>query len=314
MNIRLYFAETPKDWLTTDAVTLVFNQLFTKLQQTYKDYNITKKCSNIHSYENGITHNHFPNRKFGFYQCIVENVDNGKYTLINYFDTITSLHENNGWDLHNLVDTITTPGTHLNNMTYEDSYIKYKPASYIYHSTGQTDRLVNAESKPKTIQHLQFRGKTYLFRQYLENDSRFDIITTNDGVSGIGNEEFLDEVASQRISLCLNGTAEITYRDIESFALYTPVLRPILNCKFFNPLKPDYHYIGVDLTDIKYKWGLDYYRCKADKIYERYQEVKDDNDYLDFVSRNARKWFLNNGTVEANTEILHSQLDLKKLL
>ena len=186
MNIRLYFAETPKDWLTTDAVTLVFNQLFTKLQQTYKDYNITKKCSNIHSYENGITHNHFPNRKFGFYQCIVENIDNGKYTLINY----------------------------------EDSYIKYKPASYIYHSTGQTDRLVNAESKPKTIQHLQFRGKTYLFRQYLENDSRFDIITTNDGVSGIGNEEFLDEVASQRISLCLNGTAEITYRDIESFASY----------------------------------------------------------------------------------------------
>lgn len=314
MNIKLYFATSPEHWLTNDAVTDVFKQLFSKLQVNYPQHTFTKKCSNQHSYENGITHNHFPTRKFGFYQCIVENTDNGKYILLNYFDTLTSLHENNGWDLHNLVEIITTPGVHLNNMTFEDSRMDYTPSTYIYHSTGQTDRLMSAKPQPKTIKHLSFRGKTYLFRKYLETDSRYEIIDTSIGKNGIGNDAFLDEIASQRISLSLNGTAEITYRDLESFALYSPVLRPILTCQFHNKLKPDYHYIGVNLDEIKYKWGLEYYSAKADLIYKRYLEVKDDEDYLEFVSNNARKWFLENGTVDTNTDILYRNLKLDKLI
>ena len=314
MNIKLYFATTPEHWLTNDAVTDVFRQLLSKLQEKYPQHTFTHKCSNQHSYENGVTHNHFPTRKFGFYQCIVENTDNGKYILLNYFDTITTLHENNGWDLHNLVETITTPGTHLNNMTYEDSRMEYTPSSYIYHSSSQTDKLRSAKPQQKTIDHLFFRGKTYLFRKYLETDSRYEILDSANGKDGIGIDSFLDEIASQKISLSLNGTAEITYRDIESFALYSPVLRPTLSCKFHNELIPDYHYIAVNLEDIKYKWGLEYYSAKADRIYNRYLEVKDDDEYLEFVSNNARKWFLENGTIKANVDILFKNLKLNKLL
>lgn len=313
MKIKLYFAETPEHWLNNDALTEVWKGLFNKLQRTYPDYHFSKKCSNQHSYENGITHQHFPNRKFGFYQCIVENEENGKYILVNYFDSIVALHKHNGWDLNNLVDIITTPGTHLNNLTYEKSNIKYTPASYIFHSADQNEYLKNFKSKPKTIDGLHFRGKTYLFRKYLENDKRYTIIDTNIGENGIGNKEFLDELSSLKISLCLNGTAEITYRDLESFAVKTPVIRPTLTCKFHNELVPNKHYIAVNLEDIEHKKGLDYYKAKADKIYERYLEVKNDESFLKTISTNANHWFFKNATIEANINILLKIINFDKL-
>ena len=313
MRIKLYFAETPEHWLQNDALTEVWKRLFIELKRTYPGYTFTKKCSNQHSYENGITHQHFPNRKFGFYQCIVENQKNGKYILLNYFDSILALHEANGWDLHNLVDIVTTPGTHLNNLNFEKSNVNYTPASYIFHSADQDQHLINFKPKPKTLHQLQFRGKTFLFRKYLENDQRFNILSTSEGENGLSNQDFLNELASLNISLCLNGTAEITYRDIESFAVHTPVLRPTLTCKFYNELVPNYHYIAVDLEDIKEKCGLYYYKAKADKIYQRYLEVKDDKKFLEYITTNARKWFENNGTIHSNVEILLKVINLKKL-
>jgi len=313
MNIKLYFAETPEHWLNNDALTEVWRQLYVKLQEIHPQHTFSKKCSNQHSYEHGITHQHFPTRKFGFYQCIVENEDTGKYILVNYYDTVTALHENNGWDLHNLVDIVTTPGTHLNNLTFEKSNMEYTPASYIFHSANQNDYLKSFVAKTKTIDGLHFRGKTYLFRKYLEDDKRFNILCTSEGNNGIDNKEFLDELASLKVSLCLNGTAEITYRDLESFAVQTPVIRPTLTCKFHNELVPNYHYIAVDLDDIKYKWGLDYYKAKADKIYERYLEVKDDQELLNTITSNAHSWFYSNATIDANVDILSKVIDLKKL-
>ena len=224
-----------------------------------------------------------------------------------------ALHEANGWDLHNLVDIITTPGTHLNNLNFEKSNINYTPASYIFHSADQDQYLKNFKPKPKTDYTLLFRGKTFLFRKYLENDQRFNILSTSEGNNGIGNRDFLNELASLNVSLCLNGTAEITYRDIESFAVYTPVLRPTLTCKFYNKLKPNYHYIAVDLEDIKDIKGLDYYKAKADKIYQRYLEVKDDKMFLDYITTNAREWFENNGTIQSNVDILMKTINLQKL-
>ena len=313
MKIKLYFAETPKHWLQNDAVTEVWRLLYNKLRYTYPQHTITKKCSSQHSYENGISHNHSPGRKYGFYQCIVENEDNGKYILLNYYDSIIALHPNYGWDLDNLVEIITTPGTHKNNQSFKDSGMEYTPSTYIFHSTNQNEILKNYTPQPKSINNLYFRGKTYLFRKWLnENDKRFEIKNTSEGKNGIENIEFLNELAAQKISLCLNGTAEITYRDIESFAVYSPVLRPILNCKFHDKLIPDYHYIGVKVDDID-STGLDYYAEKADRIYNRFIEVKDQENYLSYIATNARNWFLKNGTIEANVDILYKNINLEKL-
>jgi len=87
-----------------------------------------------------------------------------------------------------------------------------------------------------------------------------------------------------------------------------------LTCDFHNKLVPNKHYIAVNLDNIKYKNGLEYYKAKADKIYERYLEVKDNESFLKTISTNAKKWFLENGTIEANIDILLKLIDLKKLL
>ena len=75
---------------------------------------------------------------------------------------------------------------------------------------------------------------------------------------------------------------------------------------------PDYHYIGVKVDDIT-ATGFNYYKEKADRIYKKYLEVKDKEHLLKFITNNARKWFLENGTIEANVNILHNSIDFKKL-
>jgi hypothetical protein len=52
----------------------------------------------------------------------------------------------------------------------------------------------------------------------------------------------------------------------------------------------------------------------SNRVIDRYNEVKDDHEYINFVAENGRKWYLENGTVEANANIAIEILDFNKLL
>jgi hypothetical protein len=51
----------------------------------------------------------------------------------------------------------------------------------------------------------------------------------------------------------------------------------------------------------------------SDRVHQRFMEVKDDHEYIKFVSENGRKWYEENGTVDANVNIIYNLLDFKKL-
>jgi hypothetical protein len=86
---------------------------------------------------------------------------------------------------------------------------------------------------------------------------------------------------------------DICFRDIEMFGLGIPLIRPIYTIEFSPPLIPDYHYISVDAEfdkDFKY---LNHEKL-SQNITEKYFEKIDDYNFLNFISENARKWYLEN--------------------
>jgi hypothetical protein len=48
-------------------------------------------------------------------------------------------------------------------------------------------------------------------------------------------------------------------------------------------------------------------------ILDRYNQVKDDIEFLKFISENGYQWYLENGTVDSNVRILKEIIDINKL-
>jgi glucose-1-phosphate cytidylyltransferase len=56
-----------------------------------------------------------------------------------------------------------------------------------------------------------------------------------------------------------------------------------------------------------------YWKELSDRVFDRFNEVKDDYDFINFVAKNGRKWYLENGTTDSNVNIIYNLLDFNKL-
>ena len=84
------------------------------------------------------------------------------------------------------------------------------------------------------------------------------------------------------------------------------LLRQKLYTKFHNDLIPDYHYVAFDYDENP--------KIQSEIILDKFEEIKNNEDFLSFVSENGYKWFKKNGTVESNASILRKLIDINKLL
>ena len=73
-------------------------------------------------------------------------------------------------------------------------------------------------------------------------------------------------------------------------------MRPILNQKFHNELIPNFHYIGFEFNPEPI--------IQMNIIKNKYDEIKNNNELLEFISNNGYNWYIKNGTIEANVNIL----------
>jgi len=171
---------------------------------------------------------------------------------------------------------------------------------------------LNPDRTKAKVEKLPFRGYLYEFRKFLSEDNRFDVVDKTKNMLSV--ENYINEIANVNINLSLNGAGEICNRDIEILGTGTALFRPELKCRFHNPLIPDYHYIAVNTSDISTDINFwKYYQILADRMYEKFKEVKDNDEYIDFVSKNGKKWYDENGTVEKNAEIILNLINLDKL-
>lgn len=291
------------------------DMLFYSLQSKYPEYEFNKIhwWSGNNKYLSETTDlyfDKFKHVKTTSMLMLIENSDNGNYFVISYWDK-------GYYEIKSFSDyeekckgIFSSNGMHLDDLRYTPAPIGYTPISHMgcFKSTEKTiDELYfnNLKNDQRiTPNKLNFRCVVpYLFRKYLlENDDRFEINTEY-----LDPIIFLEEMSKYKINMDINGVSEPTCRIAQVLGLGSVLIRPKLNVKSHNELIGDYHYAEVECED------LGDYKLLSDAYIDKFEKIKNDKDYLDFISKNGRKYYEENCTIESHVKIVTDLIDLKKL-
>jgi hypothetical protein len=314
MKVNVYYEHGGVRWCHVSVYQQLYNKLVEQnpnIQFSFTD-SIFKRTPENYS---------GPSCKYGPHFMILENDETKKYFLVSYWDKLKDILTSNpitNWDVENRVEVLTSAGAHVNDFFYKPLNFEYTPISYTcmtIENQSQIEELYNQKSERSYLDKPTFRGYLYQFRKFLEADERFNMISTK--VSYIDNRSYMKELNSNHLNFSVNGAGEICNRDMEIMGLGTALFRTKFVCKFHNELIPNHHYIAVDFDDLpadEHKHDYNgHWKLLSDRVHERFMQVKDDHEYIRFVAENGRKWYLENGTVDANVNIIHSLLDFSKL-
>ena len=315
MKLNVYFEDGFCNW----SYICSFKQIYDNLLEKYPEI----EFNHINSTPLRNTVDLGNAQKYGPHFMIIENPETKKYILISYWDKLDDVINKFNvtlWDIENCVEIITSSGVHKNDIYYKPLNCTYTPFSYTC-PTIENELLIETLYSNKTNriypEKLTFRGYLYLFRKFLESDNRFNMYNTQN--SYLSPSDYIRELNGFNLNFSINGAGEICYRDMEILGLGTALFRTKLTTKFHNELIPDYHYISVDFDD--YEIPIEYsghpfpgfWEEFSDRVIKRYDEVKNDHEYINFVAENGRKWYLENGTIKANANIAIKILDFTKL-
>ena len=134
---------------------------------------------------------------------------------------------------------------------------------------------------------LFFRTSSSWYRpllRYIDNSILKDI-------EHIGSfDNYCSDAITYKMGLSLGGKGDLCYRDIEYLGLGIPFIRFKYNSTLSQPLLPNYHYINVDYPEssVRDKDGTEEY---AELIKKRFLEVKDDVNFLNYISNNGYNYY-----------------------
>jgi hypothetical protein len=172
------------------------------------------------------------------------------------------------------------------------------------------DNVNNYRKDTNLDKRLYWRGSLYnshIFQDYMGAREAIELLPSllqQDfyfGDSPIPFDNYIQESINFKMALSFGGgggfigakCGDICFRDIEMFGLGIPLIRPKYIIETHDPLIPDYHYVSVDVEfteDFKY---LNHKKL-SQKISQKYLDTINDDSFLDFISKNAREWYLNN--------------------
>lgn len=84
---------------------------------------------------------------------------------------------------------------------------------------------------------------------------------------------------------------EFCYRDMEYMALGVPFIRIEYRDAVYNGLIPNYHYISISREKAYETYKKNGDEGVSELIFDTWQEVKDDKEFLNYISKNQIKWF-----------------------
>jgi len=178
---------------------------------------------------------------------------------------------------------------------------------------------LNKQSARNREQRLLFRGMfhgtRYQMSQLLNHD---EIRFTQDRLLP---SEYTKELSTYRCGLSLNGVAEISNRDLELMAIGIPIIRPLFkNVEFHEPFLPNVHYIPYDYerepkcTETVGDFPLNYnFNLQVDALVNKWEEVKNNYDLLEYVGNNARDWYIRNGRLDVQAQLFADLCDIQSL-
>jgi hypothetical protein len=284
MRLEFRFENPHTDW----AVLHVFKKYY----EQFINENPNIICSYVNSSK------FYDGNPSGIYSAqlmTITNLDTKKYLIISYWDRpIEMTWDGNGWDTKNRVELISSSGA--------KPEMNFTPYSYLPYSIVFEDlSLKSKKMDEKEKNELEFRG--FLYNERLSLSKIGDINISDKKIFPF--ETYFDDLTNNKICLSLNGAGEICNRDIEILSARSALLRPELKLQFHNKLIPNYHYISFEMDNdpiILNKIILD-----------RYYEVKDDVEFLKYISENGYQWYLENGTIDSDVKILKEIIDINKL-
>lgn len=312
MKINFYF-EPNEGGLSTQLQTF----------QRFYDY-CNNNIANFESvFKNSLEYRHpdrwtGPSSKFGPWFLVIENDETKKYILVSYWDKLVDVLEHQDttfWDTDNCLEIITSIGVHSEDYYYIPRDYEYTPFSYLT-CTPESEIAIEAEyssDRKLMIPHKpKFRGALYNFREFLKSDNRFTVISRNE--ENLTYTDYIKELSQESVSISLNGGGEVCHRDIEIMGLGNVLIRQEFVAKFHDPLIPNYHYIAVPYRDLgEYTPREEYWQIMADRFYDAYQRVINDPQLIQKISKNARDWYIRNGTTDQHVELLKTLVNFEKL-
>lgn len=276
----------------------------------------------------------------GTYSCMsfsIVNPSNGNYILISFFDNWKyHFMTHMGWEPKkmkqffypggfNFLDYFTfKKHSEKNNdvefpSNIEQIYSQFYYQPYFDCCYDYMTELYNNRDNSNKIRNLFFRGWIWDFRKKMINgiqQNDIKIIDKNNGDNNLDYPNYLKELSKYSCSLSLPGGNEMCNRDIESFAIGVPVIRPHLQINYKDPLIPNYHYINCyHACDYSIDGNAKFisYDDFSKNLVHVWNSIKNNDEYLNFISKNARDWFLNNCTLEKNLDYLLSKIDITLL-
>lgn len=171
---------------------------------------------------------------------------------------------------------------------------KFIPLNYLPEQTiiGLDNFYIRRLYQTEFIDKMVFRGNVGALPRttptFLLGNQYFD------GYDYLSREQYFDSLTKYKVGLSIPGVGEICHRDVEYMAIGIPFIKFEFLTKWSPELIPNYHYISIDRIDIeagKERYGGEVY---AELYIKRFLEVKDDKEFLDFISTNSRKYYYEN--------------------
>ena len=177
---------------------------------------------------------------------------------------------------------------------------KFKVKNSIYTTSLPGVSLDPYYEKRKTIN--EYIDKFVFWGNYeLMNRNAVRLLQNEDSfIGGQYISNYFDELIKYKVGLAIPGLGELCYRDIEYMAIGIPLMKFEYITQLNPPLIPNYHYISIPRIDTPEDYnsmgGILSREREAEQRHvneylKRYNEIKDDNNFLNFISDNARKYY-----------------------
>ncbi len=302
-KLNVYFLETCYPYLTWHDV---FLELVLYLKQHYDINLIHQKCDFLK----------IPNYDCSISDCdiLIEDLENDTLKGITFSEARNTLFDN-----------VFEKRNNKNDILMLTQYYGWFPRDFDASAVYNFKILPTTyyTFKP-TINHDYW----YRQRQFLKHedliDQMFCLSTTGrgdlprlreKGVMGPleqGNTLYFDHAIRYKMGFSVTGVPEICCREIEYMAIGLPNFRLEYMTQLNPPLIPNYHYITVDRS--KFPWDANKDREGGEEYVEayiqRFNEVKDDKEFLDFIAKNAREYYVENCSQENRLKHIVKALEL----
>lgn len=302
-KLNVYFLETCYPYLTWMDV---FLELVLYLQKHYDVNLIHQKCDFLK----------LPHYDYALSDCelLIEDPENDILKGITFSESRTGFFDNIFAKRNNKNDRLMLTqfyGWFPRDFKAEEHY-KFKILPTTYYTFRPT---INHNY---WYRQRQFLGYDKLIDQIfcLSTTGRGDLPRLRErGVMGPleqGNELYFDHAIRYKMGFSVTGVPEICCREIEYMAIGLPNFRMEYMTQLNPPLIPNYHYIAVDRS--KFPWDANKDREGGNEYVEayiqRFNEVKDDREFLEFISKNGREYYLENCSDEHRLKPILAALEL----